>query len=66
MDTDYWRNEVPHLLVIMLLVLASIQLAELLAPGDLSFWLGLAVAMLVGLLYRPLVERLGYAPDHWE
>ena len=66
MNTDYWRKELPHLLAIVLLVLVSIQAAELLVPGDLSFWLGLGVAMLVGLFYRPIVERLGYAPDHWD
>ncbi|MCL9814426.1 hypothetical protein [Natranaeroarchaeum aerophilus] len=66
MNREYWRNELPHLLAIVLLVLVSIQAAELLIPGGLSFWIGLVVAMLVGLFYRPLVERLGYAPDHWD
>lgn len=65
MDTDYWRKELPHLVAIMVLVLLSIQLAQLLVPGGLSFWVGLLVAMLVGLFYRPLIERLGYGPDHW-
>lgn len=66
MNTEYWRAELPHLLVIVLLVFGSVQLAQIVIPGGLSFWAGLVVAMLVGLFYRPTVERLGYAPDHWD
>lgn len=66
MDRERLLRELPHLLVIVTLVLVAIPVVQLVLPDSWSFWGGLAVAVLVGVLYRPVVTRLGYAPEHWE
>ena len=64
-DWETVRQLLPHyvaLAVILLVVLTGLRLAV----PDLSFWIRLGIALLIGLVYPPLVRALGYAPDVWE
>ena len=59
------RQLLPHyvaLAVILLVVLTGLRLAV----PDLSFWIRLGIALLIGLVYPPIVRALGYAPEVWE
>ena len=64
-DWETVRQLLPHyvaLAVILLVVLTGLRLAV----PDLSFWIRLGIALLIGLVYPPLVRALGYAPEVWE
>jgi hypothetical protein len=34
--------------------------------GEIGFWVELGIAFVIAIVYRPLVQYLGYAPSAWE
>lgn len=49
------------MLILIFLVLGGIRQTV----GDLGFWVELVIVLVVAILYRPLVLRLGVAPASW-
>lgn len=64
-DAETVRQLLPHyvaLAVILLFVFAALRFAV----PDLSFWIRLGIALVIGFLYPTVVRALGYAPEIWE
>lgn len=64
MDTDRLAELVPHYVAMLVLVFVVLFAVEAVA-GELSFWVELAVIVLVVFAYRPLVLWLDVAPSTW-
>lgn len=64
-DRDDIVELAPHYLAMFLLAIATLWALEL-ATDDLNFWIETAIVLVVLVLYRPVVIRLGYAPRLWE
>lgn len=64
MDRDHLKAVAPHYLAMIAVLFGLLTVLEV-AFGGISFWAGIAIAILVGLLYRPVITRLGYAPEPW-
>ncbi|GAB3419125.1 hypothetical protein GCM10027435_20010 [Haloparvum alkalitolerans] len=64
MDTDHLLAVVPHYVALFLLLAGSLAVINALA-GPIGFWAELAVVVVIAFLYRPLVLRLGVAPEPW-
>ena len=54
-----------HLTLLIMTVLFIITLLDR-AMGGINFWLGLGIALFVGVLYPRVVRHLGVAPTRWE
>lgn len=65
MDTDRLKDLAPHYVAMFVLVLIALEVVRL-AIGEISFWLELAIIVVVVFSYRPLVMRLGVGPDSWQ
>lgn len=63
-DRDRVLAVLPHYAVMLLLAIAAVQLTTI-ALGDLGFWGEFAVILVVVFAYRPIVSRLGLAPEPW-
>ncbi|WP_205254032.1 MULTISPECIES: hypothetical protein [Halostella] len=55
---------VPHYVALLLLVFLVLSVVRSLA-GDVGFWIELLIVLVVGSLYRPVVQRLGIGPSAW-
>lgn len=64
MDTSRLLELLAHYLVMLILVFGALALLRSVV-GPLSFWLELVVVIVIAFAYRPLVLRLGIAPDAW-
>ncbi|MFB6281919.1 MAG: hypothetical protein ABEH40_07870 [Haloferacaceae archaeon] len=65
MDLSHLFELVPHyalMFAVSFLVLGIVRQAV----GSLGFWVEFAIIGVVVFSYRPVVVRLGYAPDRWE
>lgn len=56
---------VPHYIVLLLLVFLSIGAVRA-TVGDLGLAIELAIVLVVSFAYRPIVLRLGIAPESWD
>lgn len=65
MDTEGLGELAAHYLVLVALVLAALTLLNSIA-GEMSFWVELGIVIVIAFAYRPIVLRLGVAPDRWE
>lgn len=65
MDRDTVVQLAPHYLVMFALVLIAIRILEALA-GDLGLLVRFVAISVIVFSYRPVVLRLGLAPDAWE
>lgn len=65
MDRQRILEVVPHYIA-MLLALFIVLTAIRAVFGEVSFWIELAIVMILAFLYRPIVLRLGIAPRAWE
>ncbi len=64
MDTDHLLAVAPHYVALFLLLAGVLAVVDVLV-GPLGFWAELAVVVAIAFLYRPLVLRLGVAPEPW-
>jgi hypothetical protein len=64
-DKDTLVELVPHYVAMLALVFLALELVRILA-GPVGFWVELLVIIAVVFAYRPVVLRLGVAPDRWE
>jgi hypothetical protein len=65
MDRETILELVPHylaLVILLILVLAAVRAVA----GEIGFWVELGIAFVIAIVYRPLVQYLGYAPSAWE
>lgn len=60
--TGYLLLHYAILLLVIFLIVAYVELHL----GSVPLWLGLLIAILVGLLYPTAVRRLGLEPERWE
>ena len=65
MDTDRLIQLAPHYAAMLLLVFLALSAVRAVV-GELSFWVELAIILVVVLPYRPAVVQLGLAPSSWE
>lgn len=65
MDRERILEVVPHYIA-MLLALFLVLTVIRVVFGEVSFWIELAIVVVLAFLYRPLVLRLGIAPSAWE
>lgn len=65
MDTDQLVELVPHYVAMLILVFGVLAIVRA-AVGELSFWVELAIIVVVVLAYRPIVMGLGIGPSGWE
>lgn len=65
MDSERLLEVVPHYVALLLLVFLVLSVVRSVA-GDVGFWIELLIVLVVGSLYRPLVQRLGIGPSAWE
>ncbi|WP_265111385.1 hypothetical protein [Halosolutus halophilus] len=65
MDTDGLLELAGHYLVVLILVMVTLTLLDVVV-ADPSFWIELGLVVVVAFAYRPIVLRLGVAPDRWE
>lgn len=64
MNREHPTYTLLHYGVLLFFIFTLLWAVELVA-GDLPLWLGLLVALLVGISYPPLTRRLGVAPPQW-
>ncbi len=64
MDTERILDVLPHYLAMLILVFAVLTVVRT-AIGDLGFWFEFVIILVIVFAYRPLVIRLGVAPDAW-
>ena len=64
MDTDSLAYLVAHYIAMIALIFVVLVVFET-AGFDVPLWLGVALAILIGLVYPRAVAALGIAPDRW-
>lgn len=65
MDTSRLMELAPHYIAMFLLVFLVLTVIRSFV-GEIGFWVELVIVVAVVFAYRPLVIRLGLAPDTWE
>lgn len=65
MDTSRLMELLPHYVAMFLLVFLVLTVIRSFV-GEIGFWVELVIVVAVVFAYRPLVIRLGLAPDTWE
>lgn len=65
MDTDRLMELVPHYIAMFVLVFLVLAIIRAVA-GEIGFWAELAIIVVVVVVYRPIVMRLGLGPSGWE
>lgn len=65
MDRAQLLELVPHYLAMMFVVFVVLGGLRS-AVGELALWQEFAIVVVVVILYRPAVLRLGWAPSAWE
>lgn len=66
MDREQLLELVPHYLAMMFIVFIALGALRQVAGGQLPLWQEFAIVVVVVILYRPAVLRLGWAPSAWE
>jgi hypothetical protein len=64
-NTDLLVELAPHYLAMLVLMFLALAVVRALV-GSLGFWAELVVLLAIVTVYRPLVQRLGYAPSVWQ
>lgn len=54
-----------HITLLVLTVLFVIAIVDAYV-GGINFWVGLVIALLVGVAYPRVARRIGVAPAQWE
>lgn len=62
MDTEL-RRLAPHYVAVMAIVLVVVGGLDVLV--GIPLWIGVAIALGIGAVYRPLMLALGLAPEPW-
>ena len=65
MDKDQLLELVPHYLAMFLLVSLVLRIVGAVV-GEIGFWPEMAIILVVLVVYRPIVMRLGIGPSGWE
>lgn len=65
MDTDGLVELLAHYLVMLVVVMIGLSVLDAVV-AETNFWIELAVVVGIAFAYRPIVLRLGVAPDRWE
>lgn len=65
MDRDTVVELIPHYVAMLVLVYLVLGVVDA-TTGGVSFWVELAIIVVVVALYRPVVAYLDVAPSHWE
>ena len=65
METEGLAELVGHYLLLLILVFAALTLVSSIVD-DASLWLELLIVLVIAFSYRPIVLRLGVAPERWE
>jgi hypothetical protein len=65
MDRNQLIELVPHYIAMFLLVSLVLWIAREVV-GEIGFWPELAIIIVVVVVYRPVVMRLGIGPSGWE
>lgn len=65
MDRERILEVVPHYIAMLLALFLMLTVIRVVF-GEVSFWIELAIVVVLAFLYRPLVLRLGIAPSAWE
>lgn len=66
MDRSQLVELVPHYLAMMFIVFIALGAIRSILGGQLPLWQEFAIVVVVVILYRPVVVRLGWAPSAWE
>lgn len=65
MDRESTLYALVHYAILLLLIFAVLGGIELLGD-EVPFWLGIVIAVAIGILYPNVVRGMGVAPAHWE
>ncbi len=65
MDTDRLKELAPHYIAMFAAVFVVLTIVQA-AVGAVSFWVEMAIIVVVVFVYRPVVLRLGIAPSGWK
>jgi hypothetical protein len=65
MDTDRLMELAPHYIAMFISVFVVLTIVQS-TVGEVGFWIELAIVVVVVFTYRPVVVRLGLAPDGWK
>ena len=65
MNKEYFLEVAPHYLVMIAILFAVLTALEAFL-GGVDFWVGLGIAIVIGIAYRPVVKLLGVAPKVWQ
>lgn len=64
MNLERLLDVLPHYLALIFIILGVLAAIDaVFAPG---FWVELGVVIAIAFAYRPIVLRLGIAPDAWQ
>lgn len=59
------RQLLPHYLILIIILSVVLTLMRMFVPGA-GMWIQVGVAVILGLLYPPLLRYLGKAPEAWQ
>jgi hypothetical protein len=65
MNKDTLVDLLPHYLAMLFLVFLVLDVVRTFA-GAIDFWLEIVIIAAIVFAYRPVVLRLGVAPNSWE
>ena len=65
MDRDSTLYALLHYAILLVAIFAVLGGLELVSE-DVPFWLGLSIAVAIGILYPTIVRGMGVAPEHWK
>jgi hypothetical protein len=65
MNKDQLIELAPHYIAMFLLVSLALWIVREVV-GEIGFWPELAIIVVVVVVYRPIVMRLGIGPSGWE
>lgn len=65
MEREQLIEVIPHFLALVILLFLVLFLVRTLV-GEVGFWVELLIAFGIAVVYRPLVKRLGVAPEIWK
>lgn len=65
MDRESTLYALVHYAILLVLIFGVLGGLELVG-GEIPFWIGLIIALAIGILYPSIVRGMGVAPKHWE
>jgi len=65
MDWGNLRQVLPHYVALVLILLLVLSVLQSFIP-DLSIWIQLVVAVIIGILYPQVIRALGLEPESWK